>query len=271
MQFFTIFVLSLTLRLLLAVNEMQPKPHFRAIMLVLASDNKDIYRECRRVWQTYMHKEPSIKVFLLYGKGTNFTRHSYDLVYDDIVENYNPGMLQKTVRAMEDICNEYTFDYFIRTNISTFWDFLALLKHLAVLPTKLCYSGDGTIIDGKFDGFGGKYLSGTDTIVNMEMVEEMVRQKDILNYVVPEDEAMGLFFHGRLGAKFLKSRIHFMEKINPNRTEIQAEVLIGVSSGADHYRVKNVNPKLRMRVDVMVFKQLLHSIYNEKLLLNSTR
>ena len=144
-------------------------PHFRAVMLILASHNNEIYRNARRVWLTYIDREPSIKIFFIYGRGSvpqeELTEH--DLQFEDIEENYNPGMILKTQRAMEEIVERrnYTFDFFIRTNISTLWNLMQLLEHLKTLPTQLCYSGHGPHGENT-------YVSGTDTTVNGYMVPE---------------------------------------------------------------------------------------------------
>lgn len=104
--------------------------------------------------------EPSIKIFFIYGKNAIPKEEltEYDLQYDDIEENYNPGMILKTKRGMEEMQRRYTFDFFIRTNISTLWDLKKLLENLKMLPLQLCYSGHGP-------HGGHQYLSGTDTIV----------------------------------------------------------------------------------------------------------
>ena len=130
--------------------------HYRAVVLVLSSHLTPLVRNCRTVWQAYMNHSPDIKVFLVYGSSATFAPQSYDLVYPDIGETYSPGMLLKTVAAMEHIDATLSYDYFVRTNIGTFWNFTALLEHLDDLPSALTYSGDGP--------FRHEYVSGTDTM-----------------------------------------------------------------------------------------------------------
>lgn len=234
-------------------------PHFRAVMLVLASHNNEVYRNARRVWKAYSNRCPQIKVYMVYGKTELEDFDSdQDLVYEDIEENYCPGMLKKTIRAMEQIQCMCTFDFFIRTNISTFWNFDMLLKTLETLPPTLCYSGDGPL------GRPAHYLSGTDTIVNPYMISLLIENKDRLDYYTSEDRAMGLFFHGILGAPMIPSKIHFMENFT---TMDGADVIIksirtGVAEEKDHYRVKN-NGTLEQRtlIDGAIYKELLKEIY----------
>lgn len=228
---------------------------YRAVVLVLASHQSELYRNCRRVWLQYYTREPSIKVFFVYGQGSlpYSERTSADLVYEDIPETYNPGMILKTHRAIQEINAQYEYDFFIRTNLSTFWDFVALLEHLDTLPDTLCYSGHGP-------HGGDTYLSGTDTIVNDYMARQFGEYKNV-NLNAPEDQAMGFFFHGVMGAPFLPSRIHFVET---QKTEEELESVIdkGMASAVDHYRVKHNVAADRERIDWMAYKMLLKKIYD---------
>ena len=188
-------------------------------------------------------------------------------------------MLLKTVAAMETIhSRNYTYDFLVRTNIGTFWDLDALLQHLDELPTSLCYSGHGP-------HDGGTYLSGVDTIVNRDMVVAMTDSKGNLSYHdVAEDKAMGLFFHGVMGAPFLPARIFFLGGASGEGIAFQSadagpirdEILLGMqpilekgkfqqtapayAARADHYRVKNA--KDRDTLDIACYVQLCAMIYN---------
>jgi hypothetical protein len=99
------------------------KKHYRAVILVLASNNTQIYRNGRKVWKAYMKVDPTIKVFFTYGK---ISSHEFledydigsDLIFDDIIES-NDISIKKTVDAMKVINQLCSYDFFIRTNIST--------------------------------------------------------------------------------------------------------------------------------------------------------
>ena len=42
--------------------------HYRAVILVLASNNNQHYNNCRKIWKTYMMLDKTIRVFFIYGK-----------------------------------------------------------------------------------------------------------------------------------------------------------------------------------------------------------
>ena len=249
------------------------KKKYRCLILVLASNNNVIYKNARKIWQAYGNIDSEIRTYLVYGKTDNKidNLNQFDLVYDDIEENCNPGMLQKTIRAMEYIDKTYEYDFFIRTNISTFWDFSILKRNLYNLPISKCYSGDGPLPPSGYDTYNGYYLSGTDTIVTPESVKAIIKNKKFLDYKIPEDAAMGLFFNGVLKCPFIKSQIFFMEKFNLRhnifdlfeKLKIRASIWYARKMQKDHYRVKTLSSN-REITDIHIYKQLLKHIYQLK-------
>jgi hypothetical protein len=239
------------------------KPRIRAIILILASNENQITRNARKVWKKYMNIDPDFKVFFVYGELYSELEdydQSSDLIFPDIKESY-PVYIKKTIEAMKMIHSQYSYDFFIRTNISTFWDFEKLHLHLNDLPTRNCYSGDGPLPGYTSSGY---YLSGTDTIVNYEMIDSIVNNTHQVNYNIVEDAAMGLYFNGILQAPMLPNRICFFEDItsisDESRKQIEDRITHAISSNRDHYRVKSqVN---REQIDMCVYTILLKRIYN---------
>jgi hypothetical protein len=236
--------------------------HYRAVMLVLASDNQPIFNNARKVWKKYMYLDPTIKVYFVYGKLNGPLEEfdpTSDLVYPHIREEY-PVLIEKTVLAMEHIDAEVTYDYFIRTNLSTFWDFSKLHLHLDILPVFGCYSGDGPLPGYTNQGW---YLSGTDTIVTPEMIKSMIQHKDLLDYLMVEDAAMGRYFHGYLRAPMLPNRICFFEDIVSvyQNEKIDQRITQAIQMNKDHYRVKSQTPD-REEMDLHIYRHLLKRIYD---------
>ena len=44
--------------------------HYRAVILVLASNNNQIYKNFRKIWKAYMNIDSSIRVFFVYEQIT---------------------------------------------------------------------------------------------------------------------------------------------------------------------------------------------------------
>jgi len=233
------------------------KKKVKAVLLVLAS-NQPVYKNARKVWKKYMYKDDSFTVFFVYGKLDNTLEDmdENDLIYD-IEENYN-NMIYKRIRAMEYIHQTHEYEYFIHTNISTFWDWNELHKHLAILPKTLCYSGDGPLPGYNSSGY---YLSGTDTIVTPEMIESLLHNQHKLNVNAAEDQTLGLYFNGELHAPMLPNRICFFEDINDNEHDkIIQRIQNAKKENKDHYRVKTLQGD-RIKIDAMIYQHLLEIIY----------
>lgn len=235
------------------------KPKYRAVILILASNQNNICKNARKIWKYYMNIDPSFKVYFVYGELDepleNYDSES-DLIYQDIKESY-PVYFQKTLRAMAEIDSKVSYDFFVRTNISTFWDFEKLHMHLNELPKEKCYSGDGPL--------HGFYLSGVDTIVTPEMIKSIVENSHLLNFSLAEDATMGEYFHRHLGVPMLPNRICFFEEFtiidNIQERVIREKIIENINNQTDHYRVKTLNGP-REEIDLVIYKLLLEYIYN---------
>ena len=236
------------------------KPHFRAIILVLASNfpHNKIYRD---IWKQYMFKDNNFKVIYIYGKSDNVLS-DYNEDYDIISENINEGIgISKVLEAFKIIEDRFTYDYLVRTNLSTFWDFDKLHKHLNILPSQNCYSGDGPLPDYNSNGY---YLSGVDTIVTPEMITSINNNNDKVDiFRECEDQSMGLYFNGILKSPMIPNRICFFEDIsNTDQLElIRNRIDNAILNDKDHYRVKNQHYN-REELDKCVYTELLKKIYN---------
>lgn len=114
-------------------KEFSSKKHYKIINLIIASRAKhyDIFTVC---WLQYMNSNPDVKSFFLYADPTI----ENDLLIDTNSITYKceesliPGILYKTLAA-EKFCQKYmTYDYILRTNLSSFIIFPRLLHFLDI-------------------------------------------------------------------------------------------------------------------------------------------
>ena len=208
-----------------------------------------------------MDVNPNVKVFFVYGKGTTFERKEYDLVYDDVRESVIPPWpTTKVIKAMEYIDANYNYDFLIRTNLSTFWDFDGLLKRLDTLPDKLC-------LTGRMGYIAPPFVVGTGMIVNRYMITEIVKNAAMVNVTygkyVAEDRILSEFFSNVMKAPILPStHIHNIETLETDDIDtILKEIQKGKQAGKDHFRIKNM--KDRMLIDTAVAKALCKEYYGK--------
>jgi len=170
--------------------------------------------------------------------------------------------IERTLKAFKHIESYYDYDFLLRTNLSTFWNFEQLLNNLNNLPTERCYQGDGPL--PPWLSFEERYyLSGVDTIVNKRMITEIVTRCTELDMNTEEDSAMGKFFHKTLGASMIKSNMHFMEHfVNKDKQQVLKEIKLAEKLNRDHFRIKSVNN--RETIDPFIMETLYEYYYGGK-------
>ena len=239
--------------------------HYKAILLVLASNNSPVYKQFKKVYQSYLYENSNIKVLFVYGKCDLYHRMDYDLVFDDIEENYYPGMITKTIRAFEYINQNYTYDFLIRTNLSTFWDFERLVKRLDTLSTINCLTGTLRNCVYKVQK-SPQYISGVDLILSSNLVEQLVNnQYEVCSWDLPEDWALSQFFiyAGLLPTPSYPGAIHIIEKLSIfDKQTVLQEIELAKKKNHDHFRLKNKNRD----IDIKIAKILLKEYYGKTLL-----
>lgn len=255
--------------------------HYRAVILVIASHDTSYYHKARTVWKAYMNRFPSIKIYMLYGATSLPDQDESDLVYDDISESLVPGILQKTLRAMKYVHETYTYDYLIRTNISTFWDLHHIELLLSSCPTSRCYAGGHNLSPLTLHGtrqpdpvygcinqpcqfrivLSHEIYSGVSIILTPDIVEECVnRQHDFITIRLPDDVAISIFMNAISHTPKTIESQKYIEHCNPDDMEmIHREIQDGLDRKVAYFRVKNANK--REITDGIIYDILLQQIY----------
>jgi hypothetical protein len=176
------------------------------INLVLYSKNNE-YDEMYKITRKYYSKFHNVKT--IYYRFNPDIHTDYELI-DDILnikgeETYVPGILDKTVKAFEYINKNYTFDYLVRSNISTIIEFDLLCDELRKNPINY---GAGTkmvlnwldppsgIVDKTY--FGTVYGSGTSIILSKDTLTNFLKKKEFTHYDVIDDVSIGLLVQEQL-------------------------------------------------------------------------
>lgn len=235
------------------------KPFYKCIMLVLASNNTPLYRYFKRAYESYMHSNPDVKVFFVYGNGVPFERHDYDLVYNEVGESYNtPDMALKTVKAFDYIDQNYRYNYMVRTNLSTFWVLDKLLEKIESLPRELC-------VAGRMSVFPPPYATGSSMFISSDLIPMIVCNVSTAVFrtpkYTPEDKMICEYFTNKCGAKLLEYKVL---KILEN---LQSADPVGIQEAIESARVSNLagfrikNLKNRDLIDTAVISTLCMKFY----------
>jgi len=177
---------------------------FSIVNLVLYSKNPE-YDEMYNITRKYYSRFHNVKT-IYYRFNPDITT-DYELI-DDVLnikgeETYVPGILDKTVKAFEYVNKNYTFDYLVRSNISTIINFDLLCEELQNQKTPIQY-GAGTkmvlnwldepsgIVDKTY--FGTVYGSGTSIILSKDTLAKFLSKKQYIHYNLIDDVAIGVLF-----------------------------------------------------------------------------
>ena len=251
------------------------KQYFKAILLIIASNDSPIYINARNIIKKYMYNEPSIKVIFVYEK-----LHAplldycedHDLIFENIEYRF-PLSAEKTIEAMKIIDKKYNYDYLIRTNIATFWDFDKLKVNLNSLPKEKCYAGyplsvNKHINNGNCDHYPCdiNYISGTDIFLSSDLVKMLINT-DSIQYYMYDDICIGYFLNTQNNIPIIPLKWAWLD--NPNSPYLsyckdiyQLEDIPKLYNDpkVDHYRVKYTQD--REVNDFNTSKILLKMIYN---------
>lgn len=163
-----------------------------------------------------------------------------DMFYINGTENRIPGILNKTLFALENL-NHIEYDYLVRSNISTIIEFDRLIDYLNNNPIE--YYGSGLLVDLQWLGngvtdkkvLGTIFASGTSIIFTKNAVNDIIKNKQIIKRDIIDDVAFGIFVKEykkiipqQINIKYfcevpyfntnLLSKSLFLEKIKNNNT-----------------------------------------------------
>jgi len=244
------------------------KEHYRCIILIIATHDTQYFNNCRNVWKRYINLYPAIKVFFVYGKLNQplENRDSNDIVYDDIVEHNIFATIQKSLIAMKYISCNYSYDYLIKTNLSTFWNLNLIDNLLDKCPKEICYAGGHDlspfmITEPLYQIIYTKLYSGVCTILTPDIIELFFKNLAKFNFTLPDDISLGLFMTDvKCNTYTINERLYLEDYSILDSHIIQKEIDRGVQNNFVYYRVKNVNN--REHTDLMIYNYLLKTIYN---------
>jgi hypothetical protein len=228
----------------------------RLLVFVIANDQDPIYVELQKIWRAYMHLDPEhVDAYFIKADPHLDAEHKIkgDVIWSRTEESIFPGILNKTLLSLEAIGTKLDeYDYFLRTNLSSFYVFPRLLHALKHLPkNRFCFSFG-------IPHFQPIIISGAGYILSQDMTKLALENKNILMNVREYDDiCLGHFFtdrgvpvtrHERIDLLTLKDYINNKNKItNPKNFQ---------------FRIKNPKENLRLKHDIFIQKQLLKTFYN---------
>jgi hypothetical protein len=131
-------------------------------VLVIASDGLPIYAEHQALWRTYATSHPDVTVYFVRQ------REDVETIYLEGDTLWAPGkelterVFEKTVAAFQYLPTS-SYDFLVRTNLSSVWNFNRLLEFCATLPPTNVFCGV----------LGNPGLSGAGMILSPDVVTQL--------------------------------------------------------------------------------------------------
>lgn len=154
-------------------------PHYKYIMLVIDDDSDPVYSKFREVWRKYGTTEHRILTLFVRIDDT-IPENSFQVMYlqqqlaDTLKfggeDTYVPGIFNKTINALRYCLNNYSFDYIIRTHLSSFWNYPALMRTKLPLSRIGVYGG---VVETK-PYSRDPFVSGKGLFMSKDVVEILV-------------------------------------------------------------------------------------------------
>lgn len=118
------------------------------LFLIISNDSLSHYKHNKKVWEMYMNNCQNIDCYFIENenndennvKNTNYPYTVNNTIYckgEELFEN----IIIKTINAMEYCTKKKTYDFVVRTNLSSVWDMDKLQSYLQTLPKTNIYTG----------------------------------------------------------------------------------------------------------------------------------
>lgn len=133
------------------------------IFLCISSSNEQVYSEMRDILRILFTHYGAKYFFVEYRpEQTEEISEENNYIYVKGEESYIPGIYNKTIKALQYIEENYSYDYVVRTNLSTFWNLPNLFDFL-----RRRFSDKPFELAGGFNIQG--FLSGTCIILSRDV------------------------------------------------------------------------------------------------------
>lgn len=157
------------------------------VLCLVIAHRHPIMDEWVKVWKA-RKKHPNVEMYFVYADPSLSSEIDINEATKEIrvkgEESIYPGILNKTLKAMEwalsDEC-PVTWDWLLRSNISSFWDFGKFARYLKVVPNDRSLVGClqhwlGTPQDDPYNYF----ISGCGFTCSKDLIEDIVKNKDYI-------------------------------------------------------------------------------------------
>ena len=172
-------------------------------MLIIASRSYVYDQLMRCYWLPFLNyikiNNFRVKIILVFGNDVpieDLGIPKENTFISSVNESAVPGILIKTLDAMEFIDRNYKYKHILRSNLGSFFILENLLKICRSLSDKDIYaSRKGT---GWFCERDVEFAHGCGFWMSSDVVKELIRKKEDINVDLPDDIAISILFQDKV-------------------------------------------------------------------------
>lgn len=235
------------------------KKDVKVLVLIIASDQYPLYTELQEHWRSYMHYDPAhVEAYFIKGDPNLDCPYKIekDIIWSRTDEGWPPqsaGIINKTIYSLEAMLPRMDeFDYVLRTNLSSFYNFPNLLKALKTLPRTNCLFGS-TFTEG--------FVSGSGFIMSTDVVKKLVKgKKKLIDHKEFDDVLIGQYLKRKKVPLIPHSRVDLLA--------FDDWLNVKIPEDAFHFRIKMENrdaPRVKnhdgMSDEIYIHQKLLEKYY----------
>lgn len=190
-------------------------------MLVISSNKEPVYQQHRQVWRSYMKSHPDVECYFIeFSPMVFMPTLTKDTLFVRGIESYY-NITRKTILALEYFLSKSSYDFVIRTNLSSVWIFPKMLSYLETIP-KTHHYGGVVLTHEKVP-----FVSGTCITMSHDVARTLLQYKTIAyaNNVVDDYDIGVALYHAGIYP------VHSIPRIDINSEE-------DIQKDGFHYRVR---------------------------------
>ena len=154
--------------------------HYKAIILVIYNESLVVYKPMKSYTMDYYNLySKDIKVFYITNREIQNEEiiEEGEFLYVKGTESFTPGIIIKTVKAMDYVNKNYSYDYVVRTNVSTIINCDNMLNYFDTIP-KTNYTGGFIIFNTFYSGIFIVFSKDiSEAIAGIDMQKERIHEE----------------------------------------------------------------------------------------------
>lgn len=168
------------------------------LLILVISNNYYPYNEFKKWWKC-IKKPDWVEIYFVETRNNNkkLIEIEEDVIYINGVDSLRPGIWKKQLFAMKWLLNK-NYDYFLRSNLSTVYNFELLKSYLLNKPRTRLICGNILYIPDSYESlttsiceFSRKTVFGCSYIMSRDVVEYLVEWDSCgIEYMIPDDHVI---------------------------------------------------------------------------------